>query len=176
LWYNSRVQQVFFHVFRKEGTVLAAKIKLKRMGKKKKPFYRVIVQDIAESRRGRAIEEIGFYDPLLEDSKLDIDKDKVLDWISKGAQPTDTVRVLLGKAGILPPVSFEGKPKRKPKGEQPAEAEVKAEAKVEGKEEKPEKKAEAKAEAKAEVKAEVEKKPEPKPEPKAEAKEEKAEA
>lgn len=102
---------------------MAAKIKLKRMGKKKRPFYRVIVQDESSSRRGRAIEEIGIYNPVEGKQQFEVEKDKVLDWLSKGAQPTEKVRILLGKAGILPAVSFEGKPRRKPKskGEEAAE-------------------------------------------------------
>lgn len=103
---------------------MAAKIKLKRMGKKKEAFYRVIVQDESFSVRGRVVEEIGFYNPRLPDSKLDVKKEKVLDWIAKGARPTEKVRILLGKAGILPAISFEGKSKRakKVKGEAAAEA------------------------------------------------------
>jgi ribosomal protein S16 len=69
------------------------------------------------------VDELGFYNPLLKNDKMDVNKEKVLSWIAKGAMPTDSVRVLLGKAGILPPVSFEGKVKRQPKVKeaQPAE-------------------------------------------------------
>ncbi len=93
------------------------------MGKKKAAFYRVIVQDSAFAPKGREVDQLGFYNPRLASSKLDVNKEKVLEWISKGAQPTESLRVLLGKAGILPPVSFEGKPKRaaRVKGEAGAE-------------------------------------------------------
>jgi len=94
---------------------LAAKIKLKRMGKKGAPYYRVVIQDESGANRGREIEAIGFYNPLLETSKFEVKKEKALEWIKKGAKPTEKVRILLGKAGILPPVSFEGRVKRAPK-------------------------------------------------------------
>jgi small subunit ribosomal protein S16 len=102
-------------------TELAAKIKLKRMGKKKAPFYRVIIQDESSPRRGRYIDWIGIYNPISTDSKLEINKEKALEWISKGAKPTDKVRILLGRAGILPAVSFEGKVRRQPKAKESAE-------------------------------------------------------
>jgi small subunit ribosomal protein S16 len=75
------------------------------MGTKKKPFYRVIVADSRMSRDGRFIENIGYYDPLADPSRIEIDGEKALAWIKKGAQPTNTVRVLLKKCGILPRLS-----------------------------------------------------------------------
>lgn len=77
------------------------KIRLRRMGAKKAPFYRVVVADSRSPRDGRFIEEIGTYNPLTEPSEIKIDGERAQQWIKNGAQPTDTVRVLLKKAGIL---------------------------------------------------------------------------
>ena len=77
------------------------KIRLRRMGAKKQPFYRVIVADERSPRNGRFIEEIGYYNPLTEPSVIKIDADKAKEWIKNGAQPTETVKVLLKKAGIV---------------------------------------------------------------------------
>jgi small subunit ribosomal protein S16 len=77
------------------------KIRLRRIGAKKAPFYRVVVADSRYSRDGRFIEEIGTYDPSREPSALTVDADKVKQWLASGAQPTDTMRVLLKKAEIL---------------------------------------------------------------------------
>ena len=74
------------------------KIRLKRLGAHKKPFYRVVVADSRNARNGKFIEEIGFYDPLKEPPVIKIDVEKADKWISEGAQPTDTVRELLKKA------------------------------------------------------------------------------
>lgn len=70
---------------------MAVKIRLKRMGAKKNPFYRIVVADSRTPRDGRFIEEIGTYDPLKQPSEVRVDKEKVQQWISNGAQPTDTV-------------------------------------------------------------------------------------
>ena len=80
---------------------MAVKIRLRRMGAKKNPFYRVVVADSRFPRDGRFIEEIGYYDPTKEPSVVKIDADKAKAWIVNGAQPTDTVRVLLKKNNIL---------------------------------------------------------------------------
>ena len=77
------------------------KIRLRRLGAKKNPFYRVVVADSRFARDGRFIEEIGTYDPTTEPSTIKIDADKAKQWLSNGAQPTDTVRALLKKAEIL---------------------------------------------------------------------------
>ena len=77
------------------------KIRLKRMGMKKHPFYRIVVADERSPRDGRFIEEIGYYDPTKEPSVINIDAEKAQKWIANGAQPTDTVRVLLKKSDIL---------------------------------------------------------------------------
>ncbi len=77
------------------------KIRLKRMGMKKNPFYRVVVADERSPRDGRFIDEIGYYDPMKKPSLIKIDKEKALDWMQKGAQPTDSARSLLKRAGVL---------------------------------------------------------------------------
>lgn len=80
---------------------MAVRIRLKRMGAKKSPFYRVVVADSRYPRDGRFIEEIGIYNPLTEPAKVEIDKEKALKWIKNGAQPTDTVKALMKKTGII---------------------------------------------------------------------------
>jgi small subunit ribosomal protein S16 len=77
------------------------KMRLRRMGAKKAPFYRVVVADSRYPRDGRFIEEIGYYNPTTEPSEIKIDADKAKDWLAKGAQPTETVKVLLKKSGIV---------------------------------------------------------------------------
>jgi small subunit ribosomal protein S16 len=79
---------------------MAVKIRLKRMGAKKKPFYRVVVADSRSPRDGRFIEELGYYDPLKDPAEIKIDAEKAQKWLANGAQPTDTVRALLKRAGI----------------------------------------------------------------------------
>jgi len=80
---------------------MAVKIRLKRMGAKKAPFYRVVVADSRYPRDGRFIEEIGYYNPMKEPAEIVIDNDKAKKWIANGAQPTDTVRSLLKKNGAI---------------------------------------------------------------------------
>ncbi len=80
---------------------MAVKIRLKRMGANKKPFYRVVVADSRTSRDGRFIEELGYYNPLTDPADIKIDAEKAKKWISNGAQPTETVRSLLKKTGIV---------------------------------------------------------------------------
>ena len=77
------------------------KIRLRRMGAKKAPFYRVVVADSRFARDGRFIEEIGYYDPTKEPSVVKIDAEKAKQWLDNGAQPTDTVRETLKKAAVL---------------------------------------------------------------------------
>ena len=79
---------------------MAVKIRLRRMGAKKAPFYRVVVADSRYPRDGRFIEEIGTYNPLTEPADIKIDAEKAQKWLGNGAQPTDTVKVLLKKSGI----------------------------------------------------------------------------
>jgi small subunit ribosomal protein S16 len=80
---------------------MAVKIRLRRMGTKKTPFYRVVVADARAARDGRFVESIGTYDPLKHPVVLKIDEEKALRWLQRGAQPTDTVRALLSKAGVM---------------------------------------------------------------------------
>ncbi len=80
---------------------MAVKIRLRRMGAKKAPFYRVVVADSRFPRDGRFIEEIGYYDPTKDPVVIKIDGEKAQKWIANGAQPTDTVKALLKKNGTL---------------------------------------------------------------------------
>jgi small subunit ribosomal protein S16 len=80
---------------------MAVKIRLRRLGAKKAPFYRVVVADSRFPRDGRFIEEIGTYDPTKEPALISVDGEKAKQWIANGAQPTDTVRALLKKSNIL---------------------------------------------------------------------------
>ena len=79
---------------------MAVKIRLRRMGAKKAPFYRIVVADSRYPRDGRFIEEIGHYNPLTDPVDLKVDVEKAQKWMQNGAQPTDTVKALLKKAGI----------------------------------------------------------------------------
>ncbi len=79
---------------------MAVKIRLRRMGAKKAPFYRIVVADSRYPRDGRFIEELGYYNPLEEPSVVKVDVEKAKKWIANGAQPTDTVKELLKKAGV----------------------------------------------------------------------------
>ena len=80
---------------------MAVKIRLKRMGAKKNPFYRVVVADSRSPRDGRFIEEIGYYNPMTNPAEVKIDAEKATKWINDGAQPTETVKSLLKKADIV---------------------------------------------------------------------------
>ena len=80
---------------------MAVKMRLRRMGAKKAPFYRVIVADSRSPRDGRFFEEIGYYNPLTNPAEIKIDAEKAKKWISNGAQPTETVKSLLKKSGIV---------------------------------------------------------------------------
>ena len=80
---------------------MAVKIRLIRMGAKKAPFYRIVVADERYPRDGRFIEEIGYYDPTKEPTVVNLDADKAKTWLKNGAQPTDTVKVILKKEGVL---------------------------------------------------------------------------
>jgi len=79
---------------------VATKIRLKRMGGKKQPFYRLVVTDSRSPRDGRFIEEIGYYNPLMNPAEIKIEAERASDWLQKGAQPSETVRTLLKRAGI----------------------------------------------------------------------------
>ena len=80
---------------------MAVKIRLRRMGAKKAPYYRIVVADSRYPRDGRFIEEIGTYDPMKSEDQISIDAEAAQKWIANGAQPTDTVKVLLKKSGIV---------------------------------------------------------------------------
>lgn len=80
---------------------MAVKIRLRRIGVKKDPFYRIVVADSRYPRDGRFIEEIGYYDPTVEPSVLKVDAEKAKKWIATGAQPTDTVKAIFKKNGVI---------------------------------------------------------------------------
>ena len=80
---------------------MAVKMRLKRLGAKKAPFYRVVVADERAPRDGKFIEEIGYYNPLTNPAEIKIDAEKAKKWIDNGAQPTETVKSLLKKSGIV---------------------------------------------------------------------------
>jgi len=80
---------------------VATRIRLKRLGAKKRPFYRIVVADSRSPRDGRFIEEIGYYDPCKEPAEIKIDDEKAVQWLKNGAQPSETVRALLNKAGLI---------------------------------------------------------------------------
>ena len=80
---------------------MAVKIRLKRMGAKKAPFYRIVVADSRSPRDGRCIEEIGTYNPVRQPAEVNINEDLALKWLTDGAKPSDTVRNLFSKAGIM---------------------------------------------------------------------------
>ncbi len=80
---------------------MAVKIRMKRLGSKRNPFYRIVVADSRSPRDGRIIEQIGFYNPVSEPKELKIDEELALKWLGNGAQPSDTVRNLFSKEGIM---------------------------------------------------------------------------
>lgn len=80
---------------------MALKIRLKRMGMKKSPFYRFVVSEASSPRDGRFVEELGYYNPTKNPIEVKIEEEKVLKWLGNGATPTDTVRSILSKAGIM---------------------------------------------------------------------------
>ena len=80
---------------------MAVKMRLRRMGAKRAPFYRVVVADSRYPRDGRFIEEVGTYNPMKEPAEIKIDVEKAEKWLKNGAQPTDTVKVILKKSGVI---------------------------------------------------------------------------
>lgn len=80
---------------------MSVKIRMRRMGSKRKPFYRIVVADSRMPRDGRFIEEVGYYTPLTNPDEVKLEEDKIFEWLEKGAQPSDTVRSLLSKAGLM---------------------------------------------------------------------------
>ena len=105
---------------------MAVKMRLKRMGAKKRPFYRIVVADSRFPRDGRFIEEVGYYNPIENPAVVKVDKEIALKWLNNGAMPTDTVRDILSKEGILKEF-HEAKMSKKPKSEK---KEVKKETKT----------------------------------------------
>ena len=79
---------------------MAVKLRLKRMGSKQKPYYRIVAADSRSPRDGRFIESVGTYNPLLKENNVTVDAEKVTKWLDNGAQPTDTVKSLLSKSGV----------------------------------------------------------------------------
>ena len=80
---------------------MSVKIRTRRMGSKRKPFYRIVVADSRMPRDGRFIEEVGYYNPLTNSDEVKLEEDKIFEWLEKGAKPSDTVRSLLSKAGLM---------------------------------------------------------------------------
>ena len=80
---------------------MAVKLRLKRMGAKQKPFYRIVAADSRTKRDGKFLENVGTYNPIKTPAEIKVDEEKVLNWLSKGAIPTDTVRSILSKQGIM---------------------------------------------------------------------------
>jgi small subunit ribosomal protein S16 len=102
---------------------LSVKIRLRRIGAKKHPFYRLVVADSRSPRDGKFIEILGTYDPMTEPAKLNLDQDKIKVWLQKGARPSDTARAFLIDQGLLPKESARKRPTKPPK---PAAAPVAA--------------------------------------------------
>ena len=80
---------------------MSVKIRLKRMGSKKRPFYRIVVADLRSPRDGRFIETVGTYNPLTEPEQVTLKEEAIMNWLSNGAQPSDTVRNILSKQGVM---------------------------------------------------------------------------
>ena len=80
---------------------MAVKLRLRRMGSKQRPFYRIVVADSRSPRDGRFIEVVGTYNPIDKKNEVTLDEEKVMTWLTKGAQPTDTVKSILAKSGVI---------------------------------------------------------------------------
>lgn len=80
---------------------MSVKIRLRRMGSKRKPFYRLVVADSRSPRNGRFIEEVGYFNPLTDPVTLEVKEESILNWLQNGAQPSDTVKTLLSSKGIM---------------------------------------------------------------------------
>ncbi|MCK8617235.1 30S ribosomal protein S16 [Fructobacillus sp. M158] len=113
---------------------MAVKIRLKRMGAKKRPFYRVVIADSRSPRDGRFIETVGTYNPITVPAEVKLDEEKIMGWLQNGAQPSDTVRNLLSKAGIMTKYA-ETKAGKKPAAKKAAKPAKKAAAKPAAKKE-----------------------------------------
>ena len=101
---------------------MSVKIRLRRIGAKKHPFYRLVVADTRSPRDGKFIEILGTYDPMTEPVKLNIDQEKIKAWLKKGARPSDTARAFLIDQGLLPKESAKKRPTKPPKSAAKPEA------------------------------------------------------
>ena len=117
---------------------MAVAIRLKRSGRKKRPFYRLIVADTRKPARGEAIEDLGYYNPMREPPEIQVNEEKALEWLQKGAQPTDTARSLLSKAGVMKKLhEIKYPPKTAPTETQNAEPEEEPESEPKEEEQQP---------------------------------------
>ena len=114
---------------------MAVKLRLKRMGAKQKPFYRIVAADSRSPRDGRFIETVGTYNPIRKPAEINVDEEKALSWLSKGAEPTDTVRSLLSEVGIMKKFADTKKKTTKKVEKKETKAAVKKEEKAEVKKE-----------------------------------------
>ncbi len=101
---------------------MAVAIRLKRFGRKKRPFYRVVVADTKNPRQGESVDDLGYYDPLTEPAQIQINEEKALKWLKEGAKPTDTIRSLLSKTGILQKFHDQSQVEKKSDSEREVEA------------------------------------------------------
>jgi small subunit ribosomal protein S16 len=92
---------VLLYIYELYGGIIMVKIRLRRMGAKKNPYYRIVVADSLSPRDGRCIEELGTYNPLTQPSELTVNTERAQYWLKNGAQPTDTVKALLKKSGAI---------------------------------------------------------------------------
>ena len=117
---------------------LAVSIRLKRRGRKRKPFYRVIVADVRVPRQGVVIDDLGYYNPMTDPPQVQLDEEKALSWLKEGAIPTDTVKSLLSKAGLIQKFRGHEQPIEEPEEQPVEEVKVAKPAVEEDKEEEPE--------------------------------------
>lgn len=101
---------------------MAVKIRLKRMGAKKQPFYRIVVADARSARDGRYVDAVGFYNPLREPAEIRVDADRALEWLRKGAQPSEAAKELLRRAGVWERWTEERSARKATRAAQPSEA------------------------------------------------------
>ncbi len=109
---------------------MAVKLRLKRMGSKQKPFYRIVAADSRFPRDGRFIETVGTYNPIKGEDVVEINEEKILNWLKNGAQPTDTVRNILSRTGVMSKYAASKSPKAKAEKKSAPKAEVKEENKT----------------------------------------------
>ena len=102
---------------------MAVSIRLKRIGRKRKPFYRVVVADSRTPRQGVTVDDLGFYNPMADPAQVEIDEEKALAWLKEGAIPTDTTKSLLSKIGVMKKFRGQDQPAEEDAEEEPQEAE-----------------------------------------------------